>query len=401
MTPFRLSSADLDSLATQLRQEARAQEASLARQRRQWNTQFSSLRSTGFVSGHRRLDGIADGIAELIEHRHAAAAVFAYTVLAQHGLESAYDQVVRTARDLGVLVRGWQAFPTNHRAVDASVLVTLVLRDLKNMGAALDTACSLQIDALTTHCAPAFRPTIPLGAWPTVPASDIDAQNRRFTTPEIRALLEKYPEATLLETGAGEIAVAFGDIDSAQSITTLVAGVGSSNQDSWGGYLDRAQRISHRTSSATIMWLGYSAPDNLVDAVGSQPARTAAPKLSEFQRALRERNPEAKLVVLGHSYGSVVASHAAREGLDADTLIYAGSPGVRPDPQLRSKNPKVIGALADADPIGMTGTTSTAVHGIDPHAKNSPYERWATRGDHSSYFCDEVFLEALAKEVAP
>ncbi|MER6595624.1 alpha/beta hydrolase, partial [Micromonospora purpureochromogenes] len=78
----------------------------------------------------------------------------------------------------------------------------------------------------------------------------------------------------------------------------------------------------------------YDAPDFLPEAARSSQAGDAGPALHRFQEGLRETHegPPARQTVLGHSYGSLVVGAAARDhGLDADALVFVGSPGVGVD----------------------------------------------------------------------
>jgi pimeloyl-ACP methyl ester carboxylesterase len=102
------------------------------------------------------------------------------------------------------------------------------------------------------------------------------------------------------------------------------------------------------------MWLGYDAPDTIPAATGDGSAGGAVADLSRFQTGLRSTHegPASHHSVLGHSYGSTAVGHAAlRAGIDADALIFVGSPGV------------------DADHAGdLTGVP--------------PDQVWATRAEH-------------------
>jgi pimeloyl-ACP methyl ester carboxylesterase len=110
--------------------------------------------------------------------------------------------------------------------------------------------------------------------------------------------------------------------------------------------------------TAAVMWLGYDAPDAIPAAVGDGSAGGAVADLSRFQTGLRttHEGPASHHTVLGHSYGSTAIGHTAlRSGVDADALIFVGSPGV------------------DADHAGdLTGD----VAGVPPG------QVWATRAEH-------------------
>ncbi|MEH0927975.1 alpha/beta hydrolase [Micromonospora sp. CPCC 205558] len=148
------------------------------------------------------------------------------------------------------------------------------------------------------------------------------------------------PRAYLLgldPAGEGRVVVALGDPDHADRVLTYVPGM-TAGLDDAPGELGRAARVLDRCAalapaerSAAVLWLDYDAPDLLTEAASSGQARDAGPALHSFQEGLRASHdgPPARQTVLGHSYGSLVVGVAAREhGLDADALVFVGSPGV-------------------------------------------------------------------------
>ncbi|MEU4220077.1 alpha/beta hydrolase [Actinoplanes sp. NPDC026623] len=193
-----------------------------------------------------------------------------------------------------------------------------------------------------------------IGALDGIPASDRDLANRLALdalppdTPGLGALVDRLaddggPRAYLMEldpAGEGRAAVALGDPDRAAHVLTQVPGM-TADLASYGGELARAERIAVRaaelapeTSTSTIMWLGYDAPDFLDEAATRSRADAGAAGLRRFQDGLRATHlgAPAQQTVLGHSYGSlVVGSAAARPGLAADDVVFVGSPGVGVD----------------------------------------------------------------------
>lgn len=80
---------------------------------------------------------------------------------------------------------------------------------------------------------------------------------------------------------------------------------------------------------ATVAWLGYEPPSNLAEAALPGYADDAAPKLASFVNGLdSSRTTDPNLTVIGHSYGSLVASEALQRGTAADNVVFAGSPGI-------------------------------------------------------------------------
>ena len=194
--------------------------------------------------------------------------------------------------------------------------------------------------------------------------------------------------------------VTVGDPKHADEVITLVSGVGSNNPEA----LQRTEAWARATAAdaaaqgknvAVVAWHGYAAPEDLTSAVSREPAKAGATALQEHQRQLRERNPNARLQVVGYSYGSVVVGEAAARsgaGLTADEVRLWGSPGVHSeqaeDLQLHAKDghAEVYNEHVPGDMIRLTTTPELGVHGRDPAAPDfhaPPHD--ANAGDWSSY----------------
>ncbi|MEV0650259.1 alpha/beta hydrolase [Phytomonospora sp. NPDC050363] len=144
-------------------------------------------------------------------------------------------------------------------------------------------------------------------------------------------------------SGDGKAIVAIGNPDTADNIVTYVPGTGA-DLSKVGGDMNRVDRMvfdanqmdpSERT--AGILWLGYDAPDDIIqfppggDATDPKYAKGAGADLDLFQDGLRATNEGGRSTnsVIGHSYGSTVVGYTARDhGLDIDNAIFVGSPGV-------------------------------------------------------------------------
>ncbi|GAA1640937.1 hypothetical protein GCM10009744_33580 [Kribbella alba] len=147
------------------------------------------------------------------------------------------------------------------------------------------------------------------------------------------------PPAFLLKldpTGDGKAVVAIGNPDTAANVVTSVPGTGAS-LGGIGGDLNRSDRLWQSSqlagspSTAVVAWLGYDAPDSLLDATSESYADGGEKALQDFQNGLRATHQGApsQNTVLGHSYGTTAVGHAARDGsLDADRLVFVASPGV-------------------------------------------------------------------------
>ncbi|MFI6305752.1 alpha/beta hydrolase [Amycolatopsis thailandensis] len=188
-----------------------------------------------------------------------------------------------------------------------------------------------------------------------IPATDRDAANRAVLAREIARLqgdpklkgLEAIqqrldrsdPQAFLLglDTGGdGKAIVSAGNPDTAVNVATYVPGTGS-ELSKIGGDLDRSDKMwaaattSGSPSTTVITWLGYDAPNEITDAASTEYADGGKAALAGFQDGLREthQGPPSHNTVMGHSYGTTVVGHAARDGgLAADELVFVASPGV-------------------------------------------------------------------------
>lgn len=161
-------------------------------------------------------------------------------------------------------------------------------------------------------------------------------------------------------SGDGRVVEVFGDLDGARRIAVVVPGmandIGNFSEGDRGFRAD-ARDLYEATSGnevATIAWLGYDSPDN-VGATARSSANEGAPALQRFLEGI-DPGEDRAITVIAHSYGSVLAGVAARIGLDADDLVFVGSPGTTlasaSDAVLRPGG-RVWVALAERDPIAL------------------------------------------------
>ncbi|AEX77496.1 alpha/beta hydrolase [Corynebacterium diphtheriae] len=332
-----------------------------------WNRSFEELKGQAFDASHQLLSTQGHSWSQLFQAIEDVSRILELTYGPQKDLEAAYDYLLLLSQ----------------RSIDNSAVISTMIAAIRAMGNQLDQHCAQAIDSIAALCKPDYP------------------QHQQLAEDFEQRLAQDFPDAQILSAHEHGVVVALGDIRTADSITTVVAGVGSANPTQWLNYVERAQHIRHATGGAAVAWLGYNAPANVAAAAAQTPAQQGASQLQKFQKELRALNPKARLMVFGHSYGSVVAGHAAAHGLDADTFIVAGSPGVPPNPQLHSPNPRLISVLGSHDIIGLTGTNTVAAHGIDPSAlsaQDAGFERWGVAGGHESYFTDKRLLQRLAQE---
>lgn len=145
--------------------------------------------------------------------------------------------------------------------------------------------------------------------------------------------------------GNGRIIEVFGDLSAADRIAVLVPGV-ANRADNFntglGDVRDRAPAVQAQAlydatravapgqHVAVIAWLGYDAPQGVGrDAAREELARAGATLLDGFTKGLAILRPLARVTVIGHSYGSVVAGLAAADlPPQVKDLVVVGSPGM-------------------------------------------------------------------------
>ncbi len=197
---------------------------------------------------------------------------------------------------------------------------------------------------------------------------------RRLDHPE-----QGKPPAFLLgldTAGDGKAIVSSGNPDKAVNVATYVPGTGS-DLGKIGSDIDRADRMAGAAaeagspSTAVIAWLGYDAPDEILDAGNTDHADGGKGALAAFQDGIRETHEgdPSHNTVMGHSYGTTVVGHAARDsGLNADDLMFVASPGVGVD--------NVAELHLDGVPDSQTGSHvhSTVAENDMIHAANFEIE---------------------------
>lgn len=320
-------------------------------------------------------------------------------------------QVSGVLRRVAELLNPWEELshrimPLVQSASDHSPMAMLILQQIRTAGQVLDFMCAREISALCTDLAP--EPARTLADFGDLPAAAVHEYQLTQAAPGIQELAAGNPDLQLLEVGKNTLVAAVGDVDSADQVTTIAAGVGSSDPAGWQTQVDRARSVATATGGASVLWLGYNAPDNLVNGISTAPASHAGQQLRDFQQTLTDRRPEQHRTVLGYSYGSVVLGNAALPtgpGVSADTAILLGSPGLGVAratelnllgrPGGHGPEPRVIAVTGSQDPVGLVATAFNGVHGVDPTATGFGAQRWESTQDHSGYWEDPEFLRQL------
>ncbi|MDL4820762.1 alpha/beta hydrolase [Actinomadura opuntiae] len=212
-----------------------------------------------------------------------------------------------------------------------------------------------------------------------------------------KAGLQGIPDAYFLgfdNVGNGHAIVARGNPDSASHTGVYVPGTFArlSKIDSDLNRSDLLWRASNGLADgqpvSTVTWLGYDAPQDIVtEAPFRSYADQGAPALNQFTDGLRTAHPGSPthLTLIGHSYGSAVIGSAAIHGhLQANDVIFAGSPGVEADhaSDLGIGARHVYTQRAPADPVPPAGTFSelpghtwTSSHGVPVFGPSVPGDK--------------------------
>jgi len=182
--------------------------------------------------------------------------------------------------------------------------------------------------------------------------------------------------------GNGRAVEVVGDLATAHRIVVVVPGSDTSLENfdrGLGGVARRAPATQARTihdavyaadpnaSTAVIAWLGYDPPEGLGKAaLREDRAKEGAAALARFTAGLAVTNPAARVIVVGHSYGTVVIGRAAASlGPNVTDLVALASPGMGDDLHTTAR---LWAARADADWIGWVPGIRVAGlgHGADP-----------------------------------
>ncbi len=154
--------------------------------------------------------------------------------------------------------------------------------------------------------------------------AEVDASGKVVSVLRDRQFLSVHPE------GQGRAVEVLGDLSRARNIAVLVPGMGN-NLETLRGQVDRADLIRHEAGpgTAAVLWLDYDSPQGLHNAISKQAAIQAGPALRRFTAGLdTERLPEAKVTLVGHSYGTDVVGQGLLQGVRADRVVLTGSPGI-------------------------------------------------------------------------
>lgn len=149
--------------------------------------------------------------------------------------------------------------------------------------------------------------------------------------------------------GNGRAIVSFGNPDSSKNVSAYVPGLNTKLSGHFASSdVDRAWNVAHAankmypdTTTASIVWLGYDAPQldgfnwSATDVMREGDAKAGAPAYDGFLNGIRATHESGSphVTAVGHSYGSLTVGQATQQpgGIPADDVVLVGSPGVGVD----------------------------------------------------------------------
>jgi pimeloyl-ACP methyl ester carboxylesterase len=209
----------------------------------------------------------------------------------------------------------------------------------------------------------------------------------------------------------------FGNLDAAKNVAVVVPGSGQSLGNYFGkkGLRNDALALQSEANTdgntATIAWMGYRTPNlrgwpldlSATDYRRSEPAGRA---LAGFVAGIQAGH-SFRTTVIGHSYGSLVAAHAAAYGMQVDNLVVIGSPGLglvdqRQIDAFYSNANQLWAARTPDDPFATRngwGIIAGNFYGLNPYQRTNGFAQFNTNGGdlagisgHDSYFSGESLV---------
>lgn len=251
----------------------------------------------------------------------------------------------------------------------------------------------------------------PLVTGRTATAAELkEWENLRKINQVMAGNVERRPEEQLMllkfgnRTRDGEVVISVGNPDTAKNTAITVPGVNTTVAGKLTEQVERAtnlQRVADRVTpgvpgdAAVIVWLDYDSPELSLTSgafssgAGPGRAQEGAGRLDRFVDGTRVTGPaDQHLTVGGHSYGTSVVAYAARDGdgLDADELVFVGSPGVQVD-DVSALNFDPDRVWVGIAPDDWEAPAAGFLHGTLPTDAAFGAHRFATNdGGHFSYW---------------
>ncbi len=244
---------------------------------------------------------------------------------------------------------------------------------------------------------------------------DEDASRLRRAAIEQRRASRADPATAVLTDRAGDGGRLVQRVGERAATTVVILVPGASTDrgdrsrlraDARRVWVNITEQVDRSESVAVLSWLGYDPPDTVIGAIDVAAAEEGAADLVAEVAALRLSGAQ-RVVVVGHSYGGVVAGRAILHGLDADAVVQLGSPGLGAPgvaERASASGIELHAARAVGDPIGAVAGRLPGLYGDDGLGRGAVIDGvdiLATSGHgHSSYLANDELLVQLAKIVA-
>ncbi len=180
------------------------------------------------------------------------------------------------------------------------------------------------------------------------------------------------------EIAPPRVAIAFGDLDSARTVATIVQGMNSSSEH-YRQSAATAVELYHSVGDivddqAVVLWMDYTSPTTLEEPLLDR-AEAGASRLGEFLdtvAATRSAGEPVRHTLIAHSYGTAVAALALHDSpRQVDNLVLLGSAGLpaRVSDTAELAADRVFAMASPDDYVALLGQ-SVGSHPVNP---NNPY----------------------------
>ena len=228
--------------------------------------------------------------------------------------------------------------------------------------------------------------------------------------------LERNPPRSILvfdPSGDGRIAEVHGSLETADNIAVFVPGISNKESNFQAKTNDQAQNLyaASRADTAVISWLGYDTPSGIepsvvkdLSMVTSGRAETEAHRLVSLTEGLAATTG-GSVTIVAHSYGTVLTTFAAQQGMSVDKVILVGSPGVPADNVQEYNGAEVFAVQHANDPVSILDPhgdkpTNTEFGATVLQGNGDSYVGFDWKDPHGSYFdSDSTAITSIMKTV--
>lgn len=307
---------------------------------------------------------------------------------AWHGAQAADKEYAAKIRLFTAAANRCAKGDWSHLAVELATVGGIENELLTHLGMPDAKAPADAVHAWWTSLSPALRgeliedyPQL-LGNRDGIPATDRDRANRLYLPTLLDSLETQYAGASgdeaaalkdkiegvkgiqqqlsvereyplyllgLGDEGNGRAIVSFGNPDTSQNVSAYVPGLNTKLSGHFASSdVERAWNVARvangehdDTTTASIVWLGYDAPQmdgiewSSTDVMRDDDAKAGAPVYNDFLNGIHATHESGSphVTAIGHSYGSLTVGQATQlpGGIPADDIVLVGSPGVGVD----------------------------------------------------------------------